>query len=463
MGCANRTQEAMAQTPEASRTPEPGLTFGSAPGAIPEAALELPKSPESPVAQWLDQLIDGDFHHRWEVSKSLKASPQEALEPLLELLVSVEDDEELLWFIARLLGEIDHPQAVQALAQLLRQTEAPELQSIAALALANRGAGALPVLADLLIAPQTRLLAVQVLAQLDCPGGVELLLGVVQDEALLVRTAALEALSGFWDSRIAPVLLAALQDPQGAVRAVAVRSLGARASHLPGVALDGAIAPLLDDLNLEVATSAIAALGRLDSPLTRQALAALWEPDPVARPWVIQCQAIRALGWSQSPEAIALLLDRLRRSLLAQRAEPPAPEVLNRQPSQNQNMIQEIIVVLGRLRPPQDCAQAAEGLAAVLPLLFDCLSERGPDGGPEQGRPKAAIALALGQLGQPQSFEALWPCLADDAPGLRFHVVAALKRLDSEAGQARLQRALAEQPSGSRLAEGLAIALSEWP
>lgn len=402
-----------------------------------------------PLQEWLDQLVNGDFQTRWDVSKMLNQYPLEVLEPLLALLPQAGEDEELLWFLARLFGEIDHPEAVETLAEILRSATTTEMQSVAALALANRGESALPALEALLLQPEMRLLAVQVLAQIDAQneasGVVTLLLGIVEDEDAAVRAAAIDALGGFANPAIAPALLAALQDCDSGVRRLAVRAVGARAAHLPGVALDEAIAPLLQDLNPQVVEQAIVALGRLDTAVAHQGLIALLVEDHW--PLVLQLQAVRALGWSQCPEAIERLLAQLERCLVesaeSECSQPNAPTV-------PLPLAREIIVVLGRLRAPQPVGQAAQALERCLPAIF---AQADAD-------LKRSVALALGQLGLASSFEALCPYLQDPSPGLSFHIVAALRRLDSVGGVARLQR-LAETQSGLAQ-ESLLQAISEW-
>lgn len=397
------------------------------------ASLAIPQ-----LEDWLGQLLQGDFQTRWEISKTLKQHPIGVLGPLLCLLPQAQEDEELLWFIARLLGEIDHPEAVDSLVNILQSATTTEMQSVAALALANRGRSALPALAQLLLQPDTCLLVVQVLSQIDAPEVVDLLLGVAVDDDAAVRCAAIDALGGFADPRIAPVLLKALQDHDSGVRRLAVRAVGARKAHLPGVALDEAIAPLLHDLNAKVVEQAIVALGRLDTSLAREGLAQVIAGDH----WQLslQLQAVRALGWSHATDAVKQLLTQLDVSIESASQGETGPLSLAR----------EIVVVLGRLRAPQKLILAAQELEARLPALF------------VQGDAdlKRSAALALGQLGQQSSFDALCTYLLDSSPGLTFHIMAALRRLDPGGGLARLQRFADVMPASA--AEEMKVAIAEW-
>ncbi len=400
--------------------------------------LALPPQESLQLQEWLEQLIHGDFQTRWEISKMLKHHPLGVLGPLLALLPHAQDDEELLWFIARLLGEIDHPDAVETLAEILQSATTTEMQSVAALALANRGASALPRLAQLLRQPETCLLVVQVLSQIDSAEVVDLLLKVVGDDNAAVRGATIDALGGFADLRIAPVLLAALQDPDGDVRRLALRAVGARAAHLPGVALDKAIAPMLHDFHTPVVEQAIVALGRLDTDLARAGLAQVLGGDYWPLP--LQLQAVRALGWSKTADGVERLLSQLDASI----------ELVAQDETTALALARELVVVLGRLRQPQALALAAQALEVRLPAIF------------VQGDSdlKRSAALALGQLGQASSFDVLCTYLLDSSPGLVFHIMAALRRLDPGGGLARLRRFADLMPAGA--AKEMKAAIAEW-
>ncbi|NJN30914.1 MAG: hypothetical protein HC824_11180, partial [Synechococcales cyanobacterium RM1_1_8] len=221
--------------------------------------------------------------------------------------------------------------------------------------------------------------------------------------------------------------------------------------------------PCSTDANVAVVEQAIIALGRLDSAFAHQALSALLFPgsalpDPLSqsRSLKLQRQAVRALGWSRFPEPIALLLEHLERAL-----------PFSSHPTTGQ-IAREIILVLGRMRPPQATPLAAQALADILPRVF------------AQGdlELKRSIALALGQLGQGESFDRLCPWLADPSPGLGFYLVAALKRLDLQGGRQRLEQRLSQalSPEFAQLPPsivepldrnawilGLEAAIAEWP
>jgi HEAT repeat protein len=75
---------------------------------------------------------------------------------------------------------------------------------------------------------------------------------------------------------------------------------------------------------------------------------------------------------------------------------------------------------------------------------------------------KQAIALSLGQLGQPQALERVIQLLVDPTASVRFHAIAALKQLEPLAAYERLQALAAQENIEDQLKQGVAIALQEW-
>lgn len=86
------------------------------------ACLEFSPARSSELAIALQSLVDGDFELRWDAAKQLVRLGPATLSPLLELLQAVAGDPEddLHWFIARILGELRHPLAVAALGELIQ-------------------------------------------------------------------------------------------------------------------------------------------------------------------------------------------------------------------------------------------------------------------------------------------------------------------------------------------------------
>lgn len=410
-----------------------GAEFPEGTPAVEPDQSGLDSDPEGRSLQWVVQLLTtGDFSRRWQVAKLLPAFGVRAIAPLRAILEDPETDLEGRWFAARILGEFQHPTAIQGLVELLQTSESAELRGVAAAALAEQGTGAIAALVPLLADPSTRLLAVQALAQIPSPEVIEPLLQVVQDQEIPVRLTAIAALTPFPDPRILAVLVQSLTDPAAAVRREAVIGLGLAAKRLPQPeALVPDLIPRLRDADLAVGQQAAIALGRLQ---TDAATAALFQVLMAATtPVPLQLASIRALGWIGTPQAL---------ECLGQGLQLPSPEICY-----------EIITVLGRF---QEASQQAGAAQILIELL------KSPQLATHPPRIKQALTLSLGHLGQPQALEPLLQCLADPDLGIKLHSIRALQQLDATTAYQRLQ-VLAHLPHlPPELQQGVAIALQEW-
>lgn len=397
---------------------------------------------EDPLEQVAEAMLDvlrlGDFQMRWDAAKlfsqiaaaSLTEAQRSRLAaPLVAVLQEDCEDEELCWFVARLLGEVVHPEAVDALVELLQQTDDEDLRSAAAASLASLGPLSILALTDLLAQPETRLVAVQTLAHVRSAAVVEPLLSVLDDPDSAVRAAALEALSSIHEPQVFGALVRALSDPASSVRKEAVVGLGLRADQAIALDLVTHLSPLLSDLNGAVAEQAAIALGRIGTPEAAQALAEQFRPlTPITQ----QIALVRALGWIQAPEALAVL-----ESILT---TAPAPVLL------------EAIAVLGRTRNPHWQPKIAQRLLA---LLAQPSVQVFPTA-------KQAIALALGQIGDRSVLDGLTRLLADEDAGVRLHAIAALKALDRTAAHQHLLTLAQSPQTPFPLRQGITQALQEW-
>ncbi|NJR38275.1 MAG: HEAT repeat domain-containing protein [Leptolyngbyaceae cyanobacterium CSU_1_4] len=377
---------------------------------------------QSDLEAALDLLKMGDFHDRWDAVKIISAWGDEAIAVLLPLLQT--DDWELQWFIVRILGNLQNPATIPILVELIQANHA-DVANMAAGVLSSFGELAIAPLAALLDHEPTQLLVMQALAQIHHPQVIPLLLREVEDAG--VRAVAMEALGHFHHApEIPPVLLAALQDPAATVRRAAVVGLGFQAEDHPGDWVNW-LHPLLQDLDGEVAQQAAIALGRMGTPAAVAVLnQALLNPAlQFSRPGLV-VEMIRAIARAGTD------LDGLQTYLR----------------DATQAGKQEAIAVLGRVENLQIKKQAAEILLQLL--------ESQPD-----IREKQAIAFSLGQLGQLEAMDALIYLLADANASVRFHAIAALKQLDSQAAYQRLEGMVNESLSPA-LQNGVAIALQEW-
>lgn len=403
------------------------------------------QTPESTETLCVEQLLPlalavleaGEFQDRWEIAKVFPRLGECAIAPLIELLQEEEADLELRWFVARILGDFNHPTVVMALVESIRTCDSQELNEMTAQALANLGIAAIAPLADLLADPSTRLLAVQALAQIRHSQTIPYLLSVVDDAQPTIRATAIEALSSFHDPRIAPTLAQALTDPVAKVRQTAVTGLGLRTDLLPDLDLVSLLQPHLYDLNLQVCHQAAIALGRLR---THTALVALFQLlQTSTTPESLQIEAVRALGRSGSPEALEYLhqawVQRTPTTLLSAQ------------------VCQEIVGVLGRIEEPALKSQATH-------LLIELI--HAPDPTLQQPSLKQAIALSLGQLADHSALEPLVQLLAEPDMGMKLHAIAALKKLNAQAVRRHLEDLAQSENLPDDLKEGIGIALAEW-
>ncbi len=365
----------------------------------------------------------GSFQDRWDIAKLFPNFGIDAIAPLIDFLNDEEADPEAQWFAVRILGSFNHPRVIEALIELLKTSQSEDLNSMAVSVLASMGKTAVSVLETLLEEDSTRLFAVQALGQIRRSETVPLLMQVIRDPEVQIRAIAIEALSSFHSDDITTVLIAALQDVAVQVRLAAVTGLGFRSDRSN---LVGQLRPLLLDLNLEVCRQTAIALGRLG---TLQAATALYEVlQSQHTPENLAIELVRALGWIALPEALNYLETALLQLSL--------PEMVQL----------EIVQTLGRIDSVELKPQATQILLNGLPKL-------------ESVGIRQAIALSLGQLGDPDAINALVALLADTDDGVRLHAISALKTLDAEQ---HLKRLAQIEPEESELGRGIAIALREW-
>lgn len=389
---------------------------------------------EQAVSLAIQALEWGDFQDRWEIAKVLPNLGNGAIAPLIAVLEDEDADTEPRWFAARILGKFDRPEVIQALVELVKNSD-EELSQIAAETLGNFGPTAIASLATLLLQEDSRQFATAALAQIRRTETIPPLLSVVGDSQVAVRAHAIEALSSFHDSRIPPVLIAALKDPATAVRKEAVRALGARAYLDAELDLVNLLKPLLSDIRLEVCQQAAIAIGRVK---TDAAAAALFEllRSPIT-PIQLQIETVRALSWMETTTAIAYL-----------------QQILSSQFTNiNSPVCQEIITVLGRVENSELKAKVAE-------IMIDLLKTGHPV--VQSARIKQSLALGLGKLGDMRGLDALLSLLADADTGVRLHSLSAIKQLGGAEVRQQLESLLEEDNLELGLREGIAIALQEW-
>ena len=360
------------------------------------------------ILNWALEILNcGDFQDRWDVAKIFPSLGKQAIAPLIDILQDEDTDEELRWFTVRILGEFHDSAVISALVDLLKTSDNEELSVMATTALANQGKSAITALLDLLTQEEWRLLAVRGLAHIRTKETITPLLSVVNDSQALVRAMAIEALGSFHDPLVLPVLLAALKDVAASVRKEAVIALGVRNDLKNQLNLVKVLKPLLWDFNLDVCQQAAIALGRLGTDEAAEALFSLWES--AVTPLPLQLQAIRALGWVETPQAIAYL----KQIFLHDFAN------LNQEIDVQLLIWQEVITVLGQI-------QEINLIPIATQVLIDLLNSSHPAISLAEIRKK--IAISLGLLADPQAIVCLQSLLSDRDSVVQLHAIAALKK-----------------------------------
>lgn len=65
----------------------------------------------------------GDFQQRWDIAKVLINLGTVVINPLIDILEEDDAEDELRWFAAKILGELQHPEAIMPLVELLKITK----------------------------------------------------------------------------------------------------------------------------------------------------------------------------------------------------------------------------------------------------------------------------------------------------------------------------------------------------
>ena len=403
------------------------------------------------IEQAIAQLIEGDFHSKWDRTKRLDQQfAQWGDRPIPYLISRLENstDVENQWFLVRALAQFDHPKVVAALAHLLMTTAAEDLQIEAIKALTGLGNSAVATLAAWLSVdqlPARRVLAAQTLARIRRTDTILPLLSVVDDPDPQLRAIAVEALGSFHDPRVTPVLLAALEDSP-AICVEAIRTLGRRADLLATLDLIGPLQHCLYHADANVARESAIALGRLGSEPAAVALGkTLTQPLPTP----VKIAAVRALGWMDTPVAIADL------SAAFACAMPVVMPTVR----------QEIAKSLGQTRSEPLKAKAAAPLLTWLETasLAYTQTSGAPSGlDPDGFNLNQAVLSALARLRTQAALDGLVPLLGDPDARIGLHALSALKRIDPNAAQIKVRAYLQDETIAPHLREKVADTLSAW-
>jgi HEAT repeat protein len=369
-----------------------------------------------------------DFQSRWDISKLIAKLGNIALPPTIAICQNEDLEVEHRWFAARLLGSFSDTRAVFALVELLQQADTPpELIEIAATSLATIGVAAVPALTELLATPE-KLMAIRALSQIRHSQTIAPLLTVVDDEEPAIRAIAIEALSSFHDDRLVPIWIAKLTDIAPEVRIQAAMALSLRSALNLEYELINLLSPLLWDVNLAVCVAATLALSRFQNTAAVRALGQRLQSAPISPQ--LRSKVILALGWIGSTEAVDYLISALKDS--------------------DSSMAVEIITSIGRIESSQI------DISKILHRYIDSL-----DPASLSIDIKLATIEALGNLGDIISVEHIVRYLQDPSDRLKFHAIAALKKISTDLPPQILE--LSSQADLSPdLQSGIALCMTEW-
>ena len=345
----------------------------------------------------LRMLLQADFQHKWEIAKTFPLFGERIVEPLSILALDPALEAEVRWFICQILGNFPQQSVILVLVQLLQQSTDSELMAIAGKTLIKIGDRAVDALVELMSQPEYTFLAVQSLSYIRTAATIMPLLSVTTHQDAELRAIAINALGSFHDSRISPVLLAALEDKASRVRKEAAIALGFRADLCQEIDLVKHLQPLLYDLNLEVCRQAAISLGRMGRDAANTALFEVLQAETT--PASLKPDLIKALGWSRLASGITYLGALLDASEL---------------------VMQEIIVVLGRTSTPELKPQASQ-------ILTDFWQRQ-----PQSALIKQSLATSLGELGDRSAINVLEQLVTDSDRKVHLHAMSALKKLSSE-------------------------------
>jgi HEAT repeat protein len=374
----------------------------------------------------LQVLIQGDFEEQWDIAKIIPKLGEIAVVPLLNLVNDPSIDPEDLWFVAQILGDLHRPEAISTLIEFLRQDEDLDLRSMAMTSLAKFGSAAIDRLADLLDTPDCAI-AVTVLAQIRHSQTIEPLLRAIDRPEPQIRALAVEALGSFHDPRIPPILLAKLTDPVASVRAAAAISLSLRSNLAPELDLVRHLRPLLFDLDPTVCSATALGLARSTDP---QAVMVLIELLMSTRtPQSLQSQAILALGWIGTRSA----LDGLAAALV--KTSP--------------TLTIEIVASIGKTERERNYASQ---------LLVEYLRANIAE---HSAAIKQEIAVALGNLGDLNTFSDLIRLLGDPTDRVKLYTIAAIAKL-SPTLPPEISQLATRSDLPTELQAGIQMCLAHW-
>ena len=346
----------------------------------------------------LSSLIKADFQSKWLLAKLIPLFGKNTIPVLIELLLDGTLETDTRSFLCQILGNYSDRRVILSLVELLRSTSDVGLIETAGKTLTKIGDDAIEALSELLNESEYRLLAVQSLFYIRTAKTIAPLITVAKDGESELKAIAIKALSSFHDSRIPPVLIAALQDKASKVRLEATIALGFRPDICVELNLVEHLRPLLHDFDLEVCRQAAISLSRMKQEVATAAIYSVSQAD--STPESLKLDMVKALGWSEINSAISYL----------EKALVNCSAIVS----------QEIITILGRIKTPELKPEATKVLVNYWleqqPLL-------------EIPQLKQALATSLGELRCDLAKTTLEKLAKDSDRRVQLHATSALKKL----------------------------------
>lgn len=346
----------------------------------------------------LSSLIKADFQSKWSIAKLLPLFGSNIVSVLIELLQDRTLEIDTRGFICQILGNFSDRRVILALVELLHATSDRELIETAGKNLTKIGDDAIEALSELLNESEYRLLAVQSLFYIRTSKTIAPLITVATNGEAELKAIAIKALSSFHDSRIPPVLIAALQDKASNVRQEAAIALGFRPDICVELNLVEHLQPLLRDFNLEVCQQAAISLSRMKQETATAAIYSVLQADTT--PEALKLDLVKALGWSEISSGIAYLAKTLVDC--------------------SDLVAQESVTILGRTKIPELKLEATKVLIHYWQQQNRLL---------ESPQLRQTLATSLGELRCPIAKATLEQLAADGDRKVQLHAISALKKL----------------------------------
>lgn len=267
--------------------------------------LSLEERESIPLEFALQVLELGSFEDKWIISKVLVNHGEAVIQPLKNIILDENADTDSRWYGLKILSQIQHPEIILIVTELLAKTQEEDLITIATETLVSQGKQSITFLSQLLTQSDYRLLATKALTQIPRQDVIQPLLSLVNDDDSTIRSIVISSLGNFDTPEIKIALINALKDYASSVRKEAVMALALKLKSTEDVELINLITPLLEDIDLSVAQQTAISLSRCHHPIAIQSLEKVLSSPHTPQP--LKITIVKALGWIGTFESIESL------------------------------------------------------------------------------------------------------------------------------------------------------------